>query len=207
MKILIVDDYPLILEGLEKFLRDSGYQEIFTATTGTEALAFINEQSPEIAILDMEIPHLSGLQIAQLCHQNRSLTRIIFLTYRLDPYIFQKGLEANIYGYILKDEAMQELLKCILRVSRGETYFSSKLMEIPEDASNDYQKYLLLSPSEQKILKLVASGKSSHEIADQLFISYRTVEKHRSNIIQKLGLDSRKEKLSDWVRSNIQFLS
>lgn len=206
MKILIADDYPLILEGLEKFLRDSGYDQIVTATTGAEALSIINDESPEIAILDMEMPHLSGLQIAQLCHQNQSSTRIIFLTYRMDAYLFQKGLDAKIFGYILKDDTMQEVLKCILHVSRGETYFSPKLKEIPEDASKDYQNYQLLSPSEQKILKLIARGQSSNEIADNLFISYRTVEKHRSNIIQKLSLDSRKQKLSDWVRENREFL-
>lgn len=205
MKILIADDYPLILEGLEKFLRDSGYDKIMTATTGTEALSIISEESPEIAILDMEMPHLNGLQIAQLCQQNQSSTRIIFLTYRMDAYLFQKGVDANIYGYILKDDPMQEVLNCLLKVIRGERYYSRKLLEIPEDASKDYHNFQLLTPSEQKILKLIATGLSSNEIAENLFISYRTVEKHRSNIIQKLSLDSRKQKLSEWVRENREF--
>ena len=202
MKILIADDFPLILEGLEKFLRDSGYEHVFTATNGTQALSIINEEKPDIAILDMEMPHLTGLQIAQLCQQNKSTTKIVFLTYRLDSYLFNKGIEAGIVGYLLKDDAMVEVQRCILHVAKGETYFSKKIMELPEDAPEDLQNYQLLSPSEKKILKLIAQGLSSTDIAERLFISFRTVEKHRSNIIQKLKIDSHKQKLNEWVLVN-----
>lgn len=202
MKILIADDHPLMLEGLEKFLRDSGYDSIFTATSGTEALTIINDEKPDVAILDMEMPHLTGLQIAQLCQQNGSSTKIVFLTYRLDSYLFNKGLEAGIVGYLLKDDPMQEVHRCILKVSKGETYFSKKIMELPEDASEELRNFQLLSSSEKKILKLIAEGLSTAEIAEKLFISYRTVEKHRSNIILKLNIDSNKQKLNEWVLLN-----
>ncbi len=202
MKLLIADDYPLILEGLEKFLRDSGYSDILLATTGTEALTLINEQQPEIAILDMEMPHLSGIQIAQLCQQNKSRTKLIFLTYRLDSYLFEKGKEAGIFGYMLKDDPLEEVLNCIKQVTLGETCFSPKIIHTAENDSADEAHYKLLTPSEQKILKLIARGASSAEIADQLFISFRTVEKHRSNIIQKLKIDSSKQKLNEWVLIN-----
>jgi DNA-binding NarL/FixJ family response regulator len=202
MKILIADDYPLILKGLEKFLLESGYNDVLTATTGTQAFEIINEEKPDIAILDMEMPHLTGLQIAQLCLQNNSKTKIVFLTYRLDSYLFNKGLEAGIVGYLLKDDAMEDVQRCISRVARGDTFFSKKILELPEDASVEFQNYQKLSPSEKKILKLIADGLSTIDIAEKLFISYRTVEKHRSNIIQKLKIDTGKQNLNEWVILN-----
>jgi two-component system, NarL family, nitrate/nitrite response regulator NarL len=202
MKILIADDFPLILEGLEKFLKDSGYENVLTATNGAQALTLINEEKPDIAILDMEMPHLTGLQIAQLCQQSKASTKIVFLTYRLDSYLFNKGLEAGIVGYLLKEDAMIDVQRCILQVANGNTFFSKKLLDLPEDATEELQKFQLLSPSEKKILKLIADGLSSADIAEKLFISFRTVEKHRSNIIQKLNIDSHKQKLSEWVLVN-----
>lgn len=206
IKILIADDYPLILEGLEKFLRESGYEQIFTATNGAEALATINEQQIDIAILDMEMPHLTGLQIAELCRQNKSQTKIIFLTYRLDSYLFNKGIEAGISGYILKDDAMQDVIHCINQIQLGKSFFSDKIIDIQEGTSEEYRNFQLLSPSEKKILKLISNGFSSSEIAETLFISHRTVEKHRSNIIQKLNIDSNRQKLSEWVLVNKKML-
>lgn len=205
MKILIADDYPLILKGLEEFLVESGYKDVLTATTGTQAFEIINEKQPDIAILDMEMPHLTGLQIAQLCQQNSSKTKIIFLTYRLDSYLFNKGLDAGIVGYLLKDDAMEDVQRCISRVTNGDTFFSKKILELPDDASLEFQNYQLLSPSEKKILRLIANGLSTLEIAEKLFISYRTVEKHRSNIIQKLKIDSSKQNLNEWVIVNQKF--
>lgn len=205
MKILIADDYPLILKGLEEFLVESGYKDVLTATTGTQAFELINEEQPDIAILDMEMPHLTGLQIAQLCQQNSSKTKIIFLTYRLDSYLFNKGIEAGIVGYLLKDDTMEDVHRCISIVAKGDTYFSKKLLELPEDASVEFQNYQMLSPSEKKILRLIATGLSTLEIAEKLFISYRTVEKHRSNIIQKLKIDSSKQNLNEWVIVNQKF--
>lgn len=202
MKILIADDFPLILEGLEKFLKDSGYENVLTATNGAQALTLINEEKPDIAILDMEMPHLTGLQIAQLCQQSKASTKIVFLTYRLDSYLFNKGLEAGIVGYLLKEDAMIDVQRCILQVANGNTFFSKKLLDLPENASEELQKFQLLSPSEKKILKLIAQGLSSADIAEKLFISFRTVEKHRSNIIQKLNIDSHKQKLSEWAHVN-----
>ena len=205
MKILIADDYPLILKGLEEFLVESGYKDVLTATTGTQAFELINEEQPDIAILDMEMPHLTGLQIAQLCQQNNSSTKIVFLTYRLDSYLFNKGLDAGIVGYLLKDDAMEDVERCISRVANGDTFFSKKILELPEDASVEFQNYQMLSPSEKKILRLIATGLSTIDIAEKLFISYRTVEKHRSNIIQKLKIDSSKQNLNEWVIVNQKF--
>lgn len=202
MVILIADDYPLILQGLEKFLHDSGFNDLYTATSGTEALVIINKKKPDIAILDMEMPHLTGLQVAELCKKNNSQTKIIFLTYKLDFNLFNKGIEAGIFGYLLKDDPLDDVIKCLHAVKNGKTFFSKKIINIPENASEDFRNFKLLSPSEQKILKRIAQGLSTFEIAEQLFISTRTVEKHRSNIIQKLNIDSHKQKLNEWVLVN-----
>lgn len=206
MKIVIADDYPLILEGLERFLKDSGFETILTASTGTDALALINIEKPDIAILDMEMPHLDGLQIAKICKQNKAPTRIAFLTYRLDSFLFIQCVEAGVMGYILKDEPLTEVLKCIHHLIEGKSYFSQKILNVPDDASQEHKNFMLLTPSEQKILRLIGQGLASHEIADQMFVSQRTIEKHRSNIIAKLQLDSPKQKLSEWVIFNRQLL-
>ena len=110
-------------------------------------------------------------------------------------------------GYILKDDPMSEVLLCIQKVSRGQTYFSPKIINLTEEVSEEYNNYLLLTASEKKIIRLIHQGLSTLEIADKLFVSYRTIEKHRSNIINKLNLDGRKQKLSDWVTANYQLIN
>lgn len=206
MKILIADDFPLILEGLEKFLREHGYTDIVTATNGTDALSKIGNHQPEIAILDMEMPHLNGLEVAEICKKKNARCRIVFLTYRLDSFLFSRCTEAGVVGYLLKDEPLSEVLECIRHVKEGKAYYSSRILNIPEEASQEYKNFMLLSPSEKKILLLISEGLSSQDIADRLSISFRTVEKHRSNIIHKLNLDSRRQKLAEWVIINRKLL-
>jgi len=97
-------------------------------------------------------------------------------------------------------------LLCIEKVKAGESHYSSKLQDIPESATRDYTNFLRLTPSEQKILRLIAKGQTSKEIADNLFVSYRTIEKHRSNIIQKLDLEKSNQKITEWTIVNQKLL-
>ncbi len=154
------------------------------------------------------MPHQTGLEIARRGHQEGWKTRFILLSYLKEPEIILRAKASNIQGYIIKDDAMQELDRCIKCVMRGETYFSQKLLDINTKATSAMMELIeSLTPSEYKILNLIAKGQTTKEISQLLHISDRTVEKHRSHIIAKLELDGNPQTLRKWVAENGQLLS
>jgi len=198
--IVLADDHPLLLAGNEQFLKSKGYRIVATATNGNEAYNAILKHNPDLAILDFDMPIENGLEVAKICLQNDLSTRIIILTLHKQEAII-KEIGNSIHGYILKDDDLQELEICIKEVVKGKTYVSKNLkntihLKINTEAKQD------LTATELKILKHLAKNLSSSEIAETLFISKRTVEKHRSNIIHKLGLKSSSNSLILWTQKN-----
>lgn len=200
--IVIADDHPLLLKGLNDFLVEKGYNLIGNGKDGREAYNLIVQQQPDIAILDIQMPFMSGIEIAQKCKTQGITTKIVLITLHKEKELYQTAKELNIFGYILKEFALEEIETCIQTVKTGKPFFSSKIKElIGADGMED--EYLsLLTPSEKKILKLIGQDKTNKEIASQLFISHRTVEKHRSNIITKLELEPRTNSLLIWAKEN-----
>jgi DNA-binding NarL/FixJ family response regulator len=195
-KIVIADDHPLLLEGLYNQLLNLGYTKLSKATNGTEALRLIQEQNVAIAILDIEMPYMDGLSVAKYCKTEGSTTKFIILSYHKEPEFIAKAKSLNISGYILKEDALSEIATCISAILSGQEYYS-KVFEALGAGNAKTTLDLLenLSPSELKILKMIAQSNSSKEIAEQLFIAERTVEKHRSNIIIKLNLKGKTNRL------------
>jgi len=198
--VVIADDHPLLLEGTQQFLKNKGYKIVATATNGNDAYNKILKYQPNIAVLDFDMPNQNGIEIAKLCKQNNISVKIIILTLYKEEEILKEA-NKSIHGYILKNNALTELEICLKEVLKGNIYIS-KNIENNIHLSSKKASIKNLTISEIKILKYLAKNKSSSDIADALFISRRTVEKHRSNIIAKLGIESSQNGLLLWVQKN-----
>jgi two-component system nitrate/nitrite response regulator NarL len=205
--LVVADDHPLLLSGLVGQLKDYNYTILGTAENGAKALERIMELKPEIAILDEEMPILTGFEVIQKCKEQQVATKFIILSSHKEKAFIYKANKLNILGYIIKDEPFIEVHKCIQSVSKGVPYFSAIFKNVFNDeVAPQLQKMKLLTPSERTIVRLVGHGDSTKDIADLLSLSSRTIEKHRANIIAKLGLTKDKESLAIWAKENIEFV-
>jgi len=204
--IIIADDHPILLKGLNDFLADLGYDILGTANDGLSALNLIIDFSPDLAILDMEMPKMTGLEIAERCRLDQLKTKIILLTLHKELYLYQQAKDLNLSGYILKDFALDDLSTAISKIMEGGQFFSEKIFEELKDDLID-QSESSLTPSEIKILRLIAQGLATKEIAAMLFISERTIEKHRSNMIAKLNLEKKHNSLLIWAQKNKKIIN
>ena len=203
ISIFIADDHPLLLRGLIDQLKEYGYHMSGAADNGATALDQIVKMQPDIAILDEEMPLLTGFEVIKKCKEKNINTRFIILTSHKEKAFIYEAKKLNISGYIIKDEPFIEIHKCIQSVSKGSPYFSDIFSSVfKNEVSPELQKLKLLSPSERTIVKLIAQNKSTKEIGELLFVSSRTIEKHRSNIISKLDLGYQKKSLSTWANDN-----
>lgn len=206
--LFVADDHPMLLKGLVDELKVYNYDVIGTAANGASALEQIITLQPTIAVLDMEMPMLTGIEVIQKCKEKHANTKFIILTSHKERGFIHQAKQLNIMGYIIKDEPFQEVHNCIQSVSRGEAYFSSVFNSVMDhEITPELQKIKLLSPSERTIIRLVAQGKSSRAIGELLSVSSRTVEKHRSNIITKLNLAPVSDALLLWTKEFSSFLS
>jgi two-component system nitrate/nitrite response regulator NarL len=208
ISLFVADDHPLLLKGLVDQLKAYNYNVIATAENGAIALDKIMELQPTIAILDEEMPLLTGFEVIKKCKEKRIDTKFIILTSHKEKAFIYKAKKLNISGYIIKDEPFIEIHNCLQSVSKGMPYFSAVFNSVfDNEVAPQLQKMKLLSPSERTIVKLVAQEKSSKEIAELLSVSFRTIEKHRSNIIAKLELTKEKDILAIWAKENLEFIS
>ena len=168
--IIIADDHPLLLKGLEDFLTEKGYNLIGSGTNGREAYNLIAKLEPEIAILDIQMPFMSGIEIARKCHTNNLKTKIVLITFHREKDLYYKAQELKVFGYILKEFALEEIENCIQTVSEGTPFFSPKITELLSINHSESNSLKELTPSEKKILKLIAKDKTNKEIASLLFI-------------------------------------
>lgn len=204
-KIIIADDHPLMLRGLSDFISSKGYDIIGSAEDGKSAYNLIVKHQPDIAILDISMPLLTGLDIAKLCKNNNLETKIILITFDNEEHLFDMAQEYNVFGYILKDFAIEELENCISSVTKGEPYFTEEMTKYLEGKCNENPILKIIeqfTKTECKILYLIANQYSSVDIASTLDSSVRTIEKHRSNILKKLPLEQSPNTLTNWVIQN-----
>jgi DNA-binding NarL/FixJ family response regulator len=194
IKLIIADDHPIFREGLRQIIeKDSRIKIIGEADNGQKALELIEEKKPDIALLDIDMPKLTGLEV--LKKVSGTPVKIIFLTMYSEEDIFDEAMGLGIKGYVLKDSAVNDILECIFSVSEGNYFISpsmSNLLLRRRKKMTDLRKSnpMLdnLTPTEKKILRFISQNKTSKEIADVLFLSHRTVENHRTNISNKLNL-------------------
>jgi DNA-binding NarL/FixJ family response regulator len=203
--IVIADDHPLILKGLHDFLIEKEFNVLASAKNGKEALNLIRAHTPDIAILDIKMPFLTGLQIAEKCKADKLPTKIVLITFEKDEKIYHLAKKLGIYGYVLKEFALEEIENCILSVIKDTAYFSPELISYL-NVSIPPEKLKSLTEAEKKVLKLISESKTAKEIAKELFISSRTVEKHKSHIRTKLVLGSKSENLYLFAKENSEYL-
>lgn len=207
ISIVVADDHPLLLKGLVDQLQDHQFNVVETGANGMEALNAIVKHEPDVAILDIEMPLLSGFEVIKKCKDSQLKTKHIILTSHKERAFVIKAKKLNISGYLLKDEPFAAIQQCILSVMRGEPCFSEVFNAIfDNEISPQMQKIKFLSPSERTVIRLVAQGKTSKEIGSILSISHRTVQKHRGNIISKLELPPEMDALSIWARDHKEII-
>lgn len=200
MKILIADDHPFTLQGTKSFVESYGYKVQDTCSNGISALNLIQLHQPDIAILDINMPGLDGLDVAKKVQQTKLKTKVVLLTMHKEMTIYKKANEYGIYGYILKEHAQSELEKCLIEVVKGNKYVSEFLEDdLISISKSNLGEGVNLSLSERKVLELIAQQKTSKQIAEVLFLSEKTIEGHRSKIIEKLGLPKEKNALLKWA--------
>ena len=199
--IIIADDHPLILKGLNDFLLEKKYNVLASAVNGKDALELIETHKPEIAILDIQMPYYTGLEIAEKCKALNYQTKIVLITFEKDEAIYKQAKSLGVYGYVLKEFALAEIEHCIETVSKDIPYFSQELLSSleVEDAPKEFET---LTPTEIEVLKHISENKTAKEIGNLMFISFRTVEKHKSNIHKKLNITPTKYSLLFWAKEN-----
>ncbi len=195
IKLLLVDDHELFLEGIISLLEGNENLEIIgTALNGKEALAKIAATPPDMILCDLNMPEMDGIELVKIVKEEYPDIKIIVLTMHDDRPTVTEIMMAEAEGYILKNTDRAELMTAIKRVCDGSTYYCNAVMSIILDRYKEEKKQeehdIRLTEREVEILQLIAQEKSSEEIAESLFISRRTVETHRKNIIKKTEVKS-----------------
>jgi two-component system response regulator DegU len=194
IRIVIADDHPVFRHGLQQVVeRQPDMQVIEAVADGAAALDVIRRLSPDVAVLDVRMPGLGGLEVAERIGEEQLRTRLMFLTMHAEPVMFERAMAIGVKGYVLKDAALSEIVQAVRTIALGRTYLSPALSEYLVERSFPARRPVpagssALTERERHILRLIAEAKTSKEIAETLGLNYRTVENQRAGISQKLGL-------------------
>lgn len=196
IRIVIVDDHPLFRQGLRQVIvADSRFDLVGEAENGHEAINLIQRLKPELAVLDVNLPDQSGLEVANALREVQASTKFVVLTMLKDEAAFNRAMNLGVQGYVLKENAVSEIVNCLISVASNIPFISPSLSSFllkRRDRAVALQSHVPslndLTVAERRILKRIAEKKSSKEIAAELSVSPRTVESHRANICTKLDL-------------------
>jgi DNA-binding NarL/FixJ family response regulator len=194
--VLIADDHPIFRKGLcEVISADPSFKIVAEACDGVVALREIETRKPRVAVLDIDMQPMSGLEVARAVRDRKLVTKLLMLTMHRDETIFNEAMNLGVSGYLLKENAASDLLTGIREVAAGTPFISPILTALllkrrsdSHDLDREKPGLQVLTPTERRILKMIADDRTSKEIASDLGIHYRTVENHRTNICGKLGL-------------------
>ena len=211
LRVLIADDHAIVRAGI-RLLLDSqeGIEIVGEAKDGAEAVAKTRELAPDVVLMDVAMPGLSGLEATREIRQTNPDTRVLMLTMHDDEEYFFQAVSLGASGYILKEATPEEVVSAIRIVSRGGVAFHPSLgRKLLDDylhrvqAGEESESYSLLTEREREILGLTAEGSSAREIGEKLALSPRTVERHRANLMEKLDLHNRSEVVQYAIRKGI----
>ncbi|MCJ7616306.1 MAG: response regulator transcription factor [Desulfobacterales bacterium] len=201
--VLIVDDHPLFRKGLKSHIESqSEFEVVGEAGDGKEGIKMAKKLRPDLVVMDLSLPDQSGIDVTRRIRSMLSETRITILSMHSKIEYITEALQAGAHGYVVKESAAERLVECLKVISKGEYYIDSSLSHKmaknlmgsdEKEANVKDAAYRALTPREQQILRLLAQGLTAKDIAEQLFISHRTVGNHRSNIMNKLDLHSTME--------------
>ena len=211
LRLVLADDHDIVRRGLRALLQDEpGIEIVGEASDGREALNLCQELQPDLAILDIAMPQLNGIEVAAQAIRHNPQLRVIMLSMHAHESYVIRSLTAGAKGYLLKDATEEDLVPAVRAVSQGRSFFSPAISHI---LAEDYVRYLqqsgqedsysLLTDREKEILQLLAEGRSNKEVASLLGIGLSTVETHRANTMQKLALHNTAELVLYAVRKGI----
>jgi DNA-binding NarL/FixJ family response regulator len=211
LKLLLGDDHTLMRQGLRKILEENpGWQVVAEAGNGRDAVRDMLELEPDVAVLDIGMPLLNGIEATRQIVRRIPLARVLILSMHADQAYVTQAVQAGARGYILKDSAGSDLVQAVAALAAGKSFFSPAVAQLMLD---DYarrltergvtDRYDALSEREREVFQLVAEGRSSKEIAELLSVSPATVETHRTHVLQKLGLRNTAEVVLYAVRRGV----
>lgn len=195
-KILLVDDHPVVRQGLIKTIeQDLSFEIVGQGGDGAEVISLIKFCKPDLVVLDISLPNLSGLEIVRESGREKLSVEFIMLTMYKDEEYFDAAIKLGVKGYLIKDTALCEILNCLKAVRSGHYFICPQLShylinryERLKSLTHRMPALELLTPAEKKILRLIAENKTSREIAEEICVSIRTVQNHRNHICRKLDL-------------------
>jgi two-component system, NarL family, response regulator NreC len=190
VRVLLADDHQIVRQGFRALLEQEGFEVVAEATNGQEAVRQAQALNPEIAILDLVMPLLNGVDAARSILEACPRTRVILLTMHTEEHQIAAALRAGIRGYLVKTQAAEDLVEAIREVARGEIYLSPGVSRVVVDAylAGGDRPQDPLTPRERQVLQLVAEGKTSKEVAVVLGLTVKTAESYRTRIMEKLDL-------------------
>lgn len=196
IRVIIAEDHLMVRAGIRALLEKPGDIDIMgEASNGQEAVELIRDLKPDVLIMDIMMPRMNGIQAAENIRNLKLSTNILLLSMYSDAGLVYQALQCGVKGYVLKSSVSDELLWAVRAVASGQTYLSSPISEIlvesamnPQVVSQKDDPLFILSPREKEILQLIAEEHTSAEIAKLLFISEKTVEKHRARLMEKLNV-------------------
>jgi DNA-binding NarL/FixJ family response regulator len=190
LRIVLADDHEMVRRGLKVCLEQEGIEVVGEAPNGIQALRLVRKLNPDVVILDHLMPKLNGIEAARQILRESPHARIIILTMRTEERLVLEALQAGVLGYVVKVQAIEDLISAVYTVARREVYLSSALARVAIKAFLDKTKLAAdpLSARERQVLQLIAEGNTTKEIADVLGISVKTADSHRSRIRKKLDM-------------------
>lgn len=199
VRVVIADDHPIFIRGLRQVLtEDPDLEVVAEARDGEAALACIERHSPDVVILDVDMPKNDGFAVVREMQRRNLPAAVVFLTMHNNESLLNGAIDLGVCGYVLKDSALAEVADSVKAVAAGRKFVSPALATYLFSRRTNRQKLAAdqpglndLTPAERRVLELIAAGKSTSEIAESLFVSVRTVEHHRASICAKLNLRGR----------------
>lgn len=210
IKVLVVDDHAIVREGVKMVLEtDAELQVVGEAASGEEAIDLVRELTPDVVVMDIGMPGLSGFEATRRIRESRPEVNVLALTvHDSEAYVFQM-LQAGAVGYVLKRAAAPEVIRAVKAAHRGEALLHPSVAKLliqdylTRAERGEEVTYDKVSEREREILKLIAEGLTNKEIAEKLFLSVKTVQAHRANLMRKLGLHDRVELVKYALRKGI----
>ncbi len=201
--VAIAEDHQALIDGIQSYIK---YEEditiIGTANNGEELLKLVRLKQPKVVLCDIRMPKLDGIEATKIILKEFPYTKVIAFTMFEQEEAVRQMLTAGAQGYILKNSSLEVVLEAIRTVAAGQSYYDKKI-HLPNAEKNSSKS--VLSSREREILQLIAKGRTSHQIADELFIGKSTVDTHRKNMIRKLGLSGAGELLRYAVEKKYEF--
>ena len=213
IRVLLADDHRMLREGLRRSLTEEGFDIVGEAENGEQAVRMVAELQPDVVLMDVSMPEMDGVEATRIIRSTDTPTRVIMLTMHADTEVLADAIRAGASGYLVKDCSTDEVADAVRMAAQGDTALSPQLaatmldevrrLEVPDPTEDER----VITKREEEVLQLIADGCSTPEVAEQLYISQKTVKNHLASIYQKLDALDRTQALLQAVRMGIVHLT